>query len=794
MARLISRFRTTILATALIVAYAAGILAYLLTFLGPISQAEQQTLDWRFLFRGPQGEKSREIVLVTVGEEANLPYWAPLPRTHLARVLRSLHLGGAKLIGVDFFLGKHSFDASADTLLRNTIRDAGNVVLVSYLDRGEDDKLRENLPLPFFLEPALDYGYATFFTDTGIESVREGTAAIGIQGKHALSLAGSLYANRQGLDTDKIRELEFAKRTTGLPGSEDNYRRLINYTGPPYQFYRRLDHEMPGGISAFHSQQVANFPPPLAQRFFKDKIVLVGSGLSDAPDRHRTPFFSQTYDYEKTFGVEIHAHFLQTLTSLRQLEWSGFFLTSLLVLLPAFGVGLAAIKWPPYIALPVALATILILWLLGFYFFESYTLVVPIILPTLSTTFASLLGLAYLASTEGKQKDEVRDRFGPMLGPEQLKEVLHYPETWNTEGTEQVVSVLWARMNIPDSERAALSAREKVAFFQDYWNDMSEVIFKHQGAIFRYEEDAVGAVFGAPIPLPHKNHIGQTVLAAVDLAEFWIAFRKGRKAETWTLSIGVDMGRAQIGELGTGDRHTYRILGRPADRSKELASCDGDQILATQELIDQVGELVSSTSCSDKGGGIHQIKGRIQAPEIGAADQPANPFWKYVAFERDPKDPVSETLLAGLSIFSDFQRRDLHKIRPALYHRTYKAGERVFSQGEVGSAMYIIQSGQVDILQESDDGESSELQQRLSAGDFFGELAVLSDLHRPASAVAYKPVELLVLFQADLYDLMEREPELGVRLIRRLSRIMGERLIHTYDELMKTRKDSTEST
>jgi adenylate cyclase len=778
---------------ALVVAYAAGILAYLLTFLGPIDQAEQQTLDWRFLFRGPQGEKSQEIVLVTVGEEANLPYWAPLPRTHLASVIRSLHLGGAKLIGVDFFLGKHSFDAQADTLLRNTIRDAGNVVLVSYLDRGEDDKLRQNLAMPFFQDAALDYGYATFFTDTGIESVREGTAALGIEGKHTLSLAGTLFAHRQGLDTDEIRALEWVKRNPALPGHDDNYRRVINYTGPPYQFYRRLDREMPGGIAAFHSHQVAGFPPPLAQRFFKDKIVLVGSGLSDTPDLYRTPFFSESYDYEKTFGVEIHAQFLQTLISPRQIEWSGFFLTCLLVLLPAFGAGFAAIKWQPYLALPITVAVILSLWILGFYVFESYTLVIPVILPTLSTALACLLGLAYLASTEGKQKDEVRDRFRPMLSAGQLEEVLSYPEAWNTEGSEQVVSVLWARLSPSDTRDPTLSAREKVAFFQDYWDAVSQVLYKHHGTIFFYEEGAVGAVFGAPIPLPYKDHAGQAAHGAVDLAEAWITFRRGRKVDSWVLSIGVDMGPAQIGELGTGDRHTYRVLGRPTDRARTLTEHGEDQIQGTQELIDQVGELVSSSPLANGDEGIHQITGRIAAPVIGSADKPANPFWKYVAFDRDPEDPVSEKLLAGLSIFSDFQKRDLHRIRPALYHRTYKAGERIFSQGEVGSAMYIIQSGQVDILSESDDGASSELQQRLSEGDFFGELALLSDLHRPASAVAYEPVELLVLFQADLYDLIGREPELGVRLIRSLSRIMGERLIHTYDELMKSRPNESES-
>ena len=168
MARLVSRSGVTVLATALVVAYAAAIVAYLLSFLGPVQRGEQDTLDWRFLYRGPVGEKSQEVVLVTVDESAELPYWAPMPRDHIAGVIRSLHAGGAKLIGLDFYLGKHSFNAAADSLLREAIRRAGNVIPVSYLERGTDDKLHEILPMPYFLDVALDHGYATFFTDAGV--------------------------------------------------------------------------------------------------------------------------------------------------------------------------------------------------------------------------------------------------------------------------------------------------------------------------------------------------------------------------------------------------------------------------------------------------------------------------------------------------------------------------------------------------------------------------------------------------------------------------------------------------
>ncbi len=789
MARLASRSRLTVFAMALVIAYVSGLAAYLLDFLGPVHNSELGTLDWRFLFRGPVGEKPQEIALVIVGEAAELPYWAPVPREHLARVIRSVHQGGAKLIGVDFYLGARSFDAVGDSLLKEAIRTAGNVVLVSYLERDSESELHEYLPTPYFLDEALDYGYATFFTGTDVEAVREGAVAVEIEGVHALSLAGCLYSYAQKLSTEEIRKLDWRKPHDGLPGSRNDYKRIIDYNGPPFQYYLDLDREIPGGIAAFQSHQVAALPPVLAERFFKDKIVLLGSGLSDAPDLYRTSFFSKRYNFEKTFGVEIHAQLLRTLLSGQPLVKSGFFLSWFLILLPAFLSALVAVRLRPYWALPLTLVDIVLFWWLGFYLFSAHRLIVPLLMPTLSCGFACLFGLIYVGSTDGRRKNEVRDRFGPMMSSAKLREILEQPEAWSTEGEERIVSVLWVRLLIPQEDRSHRSARDAVVFFQDYWSQTSEIIFKHGGTIFRYEEEAIAAVFGAP--LSQKEHTYQAAMAAIDIMENWLAFRKIKGYDAWELSLGADMGRAFVGELGGDEHYAYRVLGRTVDSAKALAEDAEDQgekgeIRTSQEFLDQVGNQVESSLVGKiQGQSIYQIRGRASAPPIGAADRPANLFWKYLGLDRFQKDPVSEDLLSGLTLFSDFNRRNLRRIRPILYHRTYKAGERIFTQGEVGSGMYIIQTGTVDILQETDDGRSSQLLQRLSVGDFFGELALLSDLRRPASAVAYEPCELLVLFQADLYDLIEREPELGVRLIRSLSRITGERLIQINEELIK---------
>ena len=783
MARLASHSKLTSLATALVIAYAAGLVTYLLSLLGPVHNAEQGTLDWRFLFRGPMGEKPAGMALVTIDEDADLPYWAPVPRDHLAQVVRVLSEGGARLIGLDFFLGKYSFDARGDSLLRTAIGEAGNVVLASFVEWDEEGQPKEHKPLPFFSKMALDYGYATFFTDTSVESVREGRVAIGLDEKHILSLAGCLLARAKGLDTDEIRQLPWSKRHPELPGDEEDYRRIIDFNGPPFQYYRSIDREMPGGLVTLSSHQVINLPPPLVKQFFADRIVLIGSGLDDAPDRYRTPFFAQKYGFRRTFGVEIHGQFLHTLLADRQPERAGFFLSILLVLGPAFLAALASVRMRAYGAFLLVLGILLVLWILGFYSFQSWSLVVPLVTPTLACGLACLLGLIYVGSTDGRRKNEARERFAPLVGSEQLEDILAQPESWSTEGEEQNVTVLW--IELPSLDYETVSARETVTFFQNCWEELSSLIFNHGGAVFRYEEDGLGVVFGAP--LEEKEHPERAIDAAIELVEAWLG---GVQRGTWErgLRIGGDTGRVFVGELAGGERYAYRVLGRPVERALMLArDSDGEAgIRISRELWEQVRDRVEANPWSNGAGEVgYLVKGRTASPPIGAAAIPDNPFWKYLGLDRRRDDEISEELLERLALFKGFNRRDLRQIVPLLYHRTFSPQERVFVQGEVGSAMYIIQKGSVDILKEGEDSEPAQLLQRFGKGEFFGELALLSDVRRSASAVAYEPAELLVLFQSDLYDLIEREPELGVRLIRTLSRIVGERLIRTSEELVR---------
>ncbi len=134
----------------------------------------------------------------------------------------------------------------------------------------------------------------------------------------------------------------------------------------------------------------------------------------------------------------------------------------------------------------------------------------------------------------------------------------------------------------------------------------------------------------------------------------------------------------------------------------------------------------------------------------------------------------TQALLKRVPMFHDLNRRELAELEKILYRRHYDADEVIFRQGDPGVGMYVIESGSVAILHET----TGRTLATLGSGDFFGEIALLNETPRSARAVATAAAELHGLFQAELYDLIERAPRLGVKLLLPLARNLGSRLLH----------------
>jgi CRP-like cAMP-binding protein len=138
-------------------------------------------------------------------------------------------------------------------------------------------------------------------------------------------------------------------------------------------------------------------------------------------------------------------------------------------------------------------------------------------------------------------------------------------------------------------------------------------------------------------------------------------------------------------------------------------------------------------------------------------------------------------VLKDIPIFHDLSNRELSSIEGVLHRRHYNADEVIFSQGSMGAGMYIIINGSVKIIAEPGGKVLSELDD----GEFFGEIALLDEVPRSATAVAKTPCTVLGFFQGDLFGLTERNPKLGIKVLLKLSRMIGRRLINANDQVNK---------
>src|SRR5258708_1295205 len=102
----------------------------------------------------------------------------------------------------------------------------------------------------------------------------------------------------------------------------------------------------------------------------------------------------------------------------------------------------------------------------------------------------------------------------------------------------------------------------------------------------------------------------------------------------------------------------------------------------------------------------------------------------------------------------------------------YAAGDMIFRQGDLGTEMYIIQEGQVEIIKHIA-GESHVLS-RLDKGDFFGEMAILENVARSADATAKSDVRVLAINGSPFDQMLGKNPEVAVRIIRKYSQRLRE--------------------
>jgi CRP/FNR family transcriptional regulator, cyclic AMP receptor protein len=123
-------------------------------------------------------------------------------------------------------------------------------------------------------------------------------------------------------------------------------------------------------------------------------------------------------------------------------------------------------------------------------------------------------------------------------------------------------------------------------------------------------------------------------------------------------------------------------------------------------------------------------------------------------------------LIASVPLFSGCSKKELQLVAALADEIDLPSGKELTRQGAPGREFFVLLEGEVEVVR---DGSRVAT---LGAGDFFGELALISNIPRTATVTATSPIRTLVVHSRDFKRLLQDEPAVAERVLE----TMAERL------------------
>ena len=151
--------------------------------------------------------------------------------------------------------------------------------------------------------------------------------------------------------------------------------------------------------------------------------------------------------------------------------------------------------------------------------------------------------------------------------------------------------------------------------------------------------------------------------------------------------------------------------------------------------------------------------------------------------------------LKKFTIFSDLTDDELNHFDEALKEVRIEKGQQFITEGEEGNCIYLLLEGEVQINQaltlsmnksESDNREKAILKLSSDINPLFGEMSMFNEGDRRTANVRTETACVLVkLDKSDLYNICEKNPNIGFKVMRNLGRIISGNLIKANQNVLK---------
>ncbi len=217
---------------------------------------------------------------------------------------------------------------------------------------------------------------------------------------------------------------------------------------------------------------------------------------------------------------------------------------------------------------------------------------------------------------EVARRQRVETDLGRFLPAEVALAVAAGTTTLSLGGSRRTVTVLFADVVAFTGFAESAPPEQVVAFLNELFGVLTEVVFRHHGMVDKFLGDCVMAVFGASDPQSPSQQCRNALACAEDMHRFVEA-----SAPQWRdtygldvkLGIGVNLGEALVGNLGSETRMEFTAIGDAVNVAARLeALARGEQTLVTRAVASACpdGEFVFHPL------GQHPLRGKREAVEI----------------------------------------------------------------------------------------------------------------------------------------------------------------------------------
>ncbi len=577
---------------------------------------EARTYDWRVRQKiaDVPDQSIDNIVIIDVDGRSvsELGKFAQWPRRYYPQIIRYLNSGGAGAVGLDIIFDKDIWRPEEDVDFVQTVRRSGNVFNALYFGGADSLNFRyamtrepdafeaeryyytlhskyrpafhkeERLENEFFdlLNASKGLGHVNFSADNdGV--VRSIHLFTDFNDHLYPSLALRIFMEMLGADSiavDHPQALSLwgkGQKLYDIPIDERG-NMLINYYGT-FKTFRYI---------SFYDILSKN----IDAEYFRDKVMLVGTSLAGLFDLRSTPIL-QAFP-----GVEIHANILNTLINgdfIQRVDRTSMFLI-LLVLGASLGIVISFLS-PVWSIVVVVVSGVVYVFSASLLFLEQ-NIWVDIVTAALTIIFTFSLVYVYRFATEERNKRFIRSTFSHFVTKSVVDELLANPDKIKLGGEKKICTVFFSDVAGFTSISERLTPEALVALLNDYLTEMTNIVFKYNGMLDKYEGDAIMAVFGAPVS--HGNDAYNACAAALEMQETLARMRelwRKQGRDELHARMGINTGPMVVGNMGSETRFDYTVMGDAVNLGARLEPANkqyGTHIMIGEETYKAAGSLI----------------------------------------------------------------------------------------------------------------------------------------------------------------------------------------------------------